>query len=581
MAFKGGFLVKPTTTNTQNLANLLVQGTQAIEKKKMELDGIASDYMKETNKSVADIPVNGPAGFPVLMTKSGAVIRQAQMKAYQDYKDGKIGIDDYKIISSKLNSEATIISKSGELAAQRNEEINKGIADGNLSGINAVLNHGIFRAASGSSNNETNVIPSIDPFNNLILTQSFFRPEVDGSNTPVSKTSSVSERLAPASGFVPYKSVDLAADIKTFKSNLGSSGIVTTERRELEDGSFIDDVKIDQSNDPKVQSAIETAIDTYLNDEDSLVDIAHKFGMKVDLDPSYKPYSKERISSKFGNDPLFNASGETISISPEDMLLETSDNGIKVQLSDKQKDILAGHLRKQFYNSVGVTDQRFFMNRPSDTNKAATKINARSSSLSSSTRTINMLTNGGASSILEDIVREQNDTFQLLAGGVEGAEIPKPIKEFASTRVDGSDVQYQFESVSLSNELGEVILDTMNPISFTGQKLKSVTDIVVKLDQKNGKTDYKIVLLGPSDVGSKETRIGTSDDETAITSKVSESLESSMTLPQSEVSKQRLYQSLWDSNDDFRKIAEDNLLNRESKDYGLAFYTVFKAIKNR
>ena len=58
MAFKGGFLVKPTTTSTDALAGLYLNGVKAIADKKREIKKEELGILKEATEAT-NMPVSG------------------------------------------------------------------------------------------------------------------------------------------------------------------------------------------------------------------------------------------------------------------------------------------------------------------------------------------------------------------------------------------------------------------------------------------------------------------------------------------------------------------------------------------
>ena len=591
MAFKGGFLVKPTTTNTQNLANLLIQGTQAIEEKKLKINESASKLMSEFNKSMTEMPITGPADYNVFISKTSDAIRGYTSSLYQKFLKGEISINDLNIGMSKATGQATMLANSQEVSAKQNEELQKGISEGKYSGINSVLNFGIFRAAATGDNNESILNTTVDEFGDIQLSYSYLMPTTEGAKS-MTKTASLSNRLAPATGFIPYKAVDLNKDIKSFLETTGSAGLISTSQEDILDreglptGDKMDIIKIDPSKSDKVKSAIELTVNNSYSSND-LVDIAHQMGMKIDMDPTYKPYTQEILDSKFGLSPLTTATGEDISISPEDMLLETSDDGLRVKLTEKQEKIVRGYLRQKLYNALKV-DQKTFINRAPDTDKAVNKTKALNAKLSSAKTAL-----GGhpesplVSSAIGDFALNQFNSFQELilgtkiqdAGDLATREIPEGIKQLIITQTEGSSTH---TAIAVPEELGSVIKDAMIPVSFTGQKLNSVNNIYAqRREDKDGKVKYNIVLVGSSNIGSQEMGGTRTDDKPYTTARVSKTIENALTLPQSEASMQKLYQTLWDTNLDFQNAAKTAMppLSRNSKNYGMAIYQTLQNIQ--
>lgn len=582
MAFKGGFLVKPTTTNTQNLANLLIQGTQAIEEKKLKINESASKLMSEFNKSMTEMPITGPADYNVFISKTSDAIRGYTSSLYQKFLNGEISVSELNIGMSKATGQATMLANSQEVSAKQNEELQKGISEGKYSGINSVLNFGIFRAAATGDNNESILNTTVDEFGDIQLSYSYLMPTTEGAKS-MTKTASLSNRLAPATGFIPYKAVDLNKDIKSFLETTGKAGLISTTQKDVlgadnqPTGDKVDVIEIDPGKSDKVKRAIELTVNNSYSSND-LVDIAHQMGMKIDMDPTYKPYTQEILDSKFGLSPLTTATGEDISISPEDMLLETSDDGLRVNLTEKQEKIVRGYLRQKLYNALDV-DQKTFINRAPDTDKAVNKAKALNAELSSASSTLGGTPqNIEAKDALGDAILDQWENFQELTDGDPGADLPEEMNNIVSPKLEGSSTR---SAISMPNEVGNVLLDALLPTSFTGQKLNSISNMYSQRREVDGKITYRTVLVGSSNLGSIERGRKATGDEPYKTARVTKTIQNSVTKPQTTSNEQLIYQTLWDTNLAWRKAAETATppLTRNSRNYGMAIHVTMENIK--
>lgn len=562
MAFKGGFLIKPVSTNTQNIANLLVQGTQAIEDRKLKIGEIASDLVKETNKTIAEIPVTGPADHPVLVQKTSNALRNYLADAYKRFTDGEISLSELKTINSKAYSQATMFSKSQELAAKQNEDLKKGIAEGKYSGIANSMNYGIYRTSSTGDNNESALDVFVDDFGDIQLTQSILVPTLDGlekRSVPVSKTANLTQRLSPANGFVPPLAVDIENDVKTFVGNIKSSGLVTAELIDEKDennkltGNKISIVKVSPGQDKNVREGIESAVISYQPED--FFDIAHKFGMKTDMDRTYKPYTQERINSRFTNLSI-DANGNAISISPEDMLIKTSDDGLSLDLTPKQVDILEGFIRKKLYTAIDP-ELKIFRDKPTEEKTVADiqQIDFTPSTIKTNLDLLriareeqsefNKLKNQGI--ILGKTDNEGNPLYPQIQSQLS-ALLNATSGEGAKNAVVGLNIPSDFSKKFLKGKF----------ISSTGQEIKSVTNI---LSVKRGNA-LEFVVLGPSDIAdiSLQSMAGT-EVKVGQTVRVPEGI----SAPLSDTQVANLYVDLWDNNETFRELAKKRGYDRKSR----------------
>jgi hypothetical protein len=561
MAFKGGFLLKPVTTNTQNIANMLVQGTQAIEDKKLKIGQIASDLMKDTNKAIAEIPITGPADHPVLIQKASNELRNYMSNAYQKFANGEISLSELSMINSKVYGQATMMSKSQELVAKQNEDLEKGITEGKYSAIGRTLNYGVYHANSTGDNNESTLDVRVDEFGDFQLSQTHYLPTLDGvqkTTSPLTKTASLTQRLSPANGFAPPLAVDIESDVKTFIGNIKAKGFVSSELVDELDingnltGNKISQVRINPESDENIKSGIELAINSYQPED--IADIAHKFGMKTDMDRTYRPYTQERVKSRFSNLSIDNE-GNPISIEPEDMLLKTSDDGFRIEFTDKQQDILEGFLRRKLYNAVDP-QLKIFRDKATEEPTVADiqQINFTPSPINSNSALLNMAR------------RQQSEFNKLRSEGIimgidaEGKmRYPQIEPELSAllTTTSGDGAKNKVIGLNVPSEISDKVLK-LNVVSSTGQKIKKISQIVsVKRGDK-----LEILILGPSDIadislkskGGSEVQVGKKID-------VSEAI----SLPLSDSQIANLYTDLWDKNNKFQELAKQRGYDRTSR----------------
>lgn len=555
MSFKGGFLLKPTTTNTQNIANLFLQGSQAIQEKKEKLNEVASNLAGETNKALS-VPVTGPGDYQVLMAQAASEIRNAQSEAFDKLSKRQISIDDYRIISSKLKSEAELLSRSGELASKQNEDISKGIKDGKLSGVNQVLNYGVFRAASRTDNNESVLKSSVDPFGNVVLTQSYLEPQLDGKTEVKVKSSSLTSRFSHAIGNLsPYRAVNVVDDVAAFKKTIGDRGLSRVVSDPIiENGQttgYVDRIIIDQSQDPKVRSAITIATKSSYTDED-LVDVLYsRLGMKPDIDPTYRPLSQDVVNSKFG-EVYKDESGNTISVSPKDMILQTSEDGIKVVLNDTQRKLAQSYIRNQYEASLGLQEKVSIQRQaPKEEKEDINKIPLQKS----------FYTREKVLDAASALQKQYNTTVGSTSKTLDDTDLEAVLSK-AST---------QTSSLVLPAPVSSKIKKSgIKASSFLNQELENISSIV---GIYNPETGYEIVLVGPSRIGEAEAERTVNGVST--TSRVQKKAEESISSFATEDQARRLYLELYE-NEDFREKADKVGAGKDVKDVKEAFYLIME-----
>lgn len=565
MAFKGGFLVKPTTTNTQNLASLLLQGTQAIEEKKEKLDAIATDLAGKTNSAI-NIPVSGPEGFPLLMTDAASKIRAAQTEAYDKWSKREIGLDEYKMISSKLRAEAEMMSKVGELSSKQTEEINKGVEDGVLSPITKVLQYGVFRATTGADDKESVLTTSIDPSYNLRVASSHFEIQ-NGQKVPVTYDSTLAERFSHSFGKITeHKAVNVEEDIKKFKDIIKDrkmAEMVTEPQKDPLTNEIIgysDVFRIDQAKDQMVQIAKEEFIRAY--DPASLVDIAYqKLGMKPTIDPSFRESTQAAVNSRFGS-RYKDENGDVIEVSPDDMIIRLSDNGLKAVLTPKQEKLTRAYLRNMYDSSLGITET--IKQRKETTGKLTISEQAKAAPLTSAVY--------DRQSLVER-TQDQQDRYNEFAPKEKQAtsETGDYVIYDADLQALLSNSKSEVSSYSIDSRLHEPLAELMNEKSFFNSRLDTINAYAVIKDSSG---EFNLVFIGGANIGkSKTTTQGQIARETETSDYTNEAV-SGIASPQQA---KRFYQFMYNNNDNFRRLAENRSFVLDEEDYMTALAVLSEA----
>lgn len=544
MAFKGGFLLKPTQTGVENLGALYLNGVKAIEDKKKKIKEEDDALLKES-KSAVNIPTTGVANYDTMMAKYGMSVQQGIQDLYGKLQRGEISRDDYRLalVGSKTSSE--LMSKYPEIIAKQHADINKGIEEGKLSDINREIHAGRFKDINGSPNNRIRNVEAFFENGRSFITESYSVDSPDGEDEIKSRTIDITSLADPNK--ILYNLFDLQKEIENFTKTLNEEGVIEVKSQTQPDGTVVRQVIKDPSKSTVVANNINRRIN--LVDQNSLVDVLYKLGARAEHFSDFKRPTKEDLGNRLGSKTSIDKDGIGISIEPEDLVLDVSTNG-KVNLTPKQLDIARGVVRASMYGSLGV-DTQVSIERELEVEE---KIDVNKMPLQKSSYTRESLL-----SAAENLQKQYNETIgstsEVLANTDLGSILGKSTTQTSSLLLPAS-VSSKLKKVGIKSN------------SFLNQEIENISSIVGIYDPDTG---YEIVFVGESRLGESETE--KRDGSLTSTSKVYKRSGEAVSAFATEDQARRLYLELYE-NEDFREKAEKVGAGKDVKDVKEAFYLI-------
>lgn len=546
MAFKGGFLVKPTTTSTDALAGLYLNGVKAIADKKREIQKEELGILKEATEAT-NVPVTGVSTIDSLMGQYGVSKRNSIQELYEARQRGEISTDQYTMGMVNHTSETKLFSRLPEFIAKENAEIQKGIEEGKLSGINADLNIGRFRDLNGGNPEAENQV--LTPYH--INGQGFIKLGYTVNGEPRSQDISITKLMDPNKKRI--QRFDLDDYTKKFKDGLEQIDYLTVREVERNGVKYIEKT-VDASKSFETKQSVNRNV-AYL-DDDAMIDILYqKLGARLDYSSDYKEYTEEDVENRFGyrRDRFsIDLNERGIEIRPEHLSFKVENN--KIKLTPEQEDIARGIVRAELYDTLGVkkTAEIIKEEKPKEPTKEDKMKELPLTSFYANTydlkRTaidqINQerLFKGDPASASEDIIDgEILNAINVSGDNMAGIQIPF--------------------------ELQEKIAD-ITPNSFNNQRINRSTQIVVTKSFVQGplttaapQTRYNIILAGPAYVGKQtETRTKeqaqSADSDKRTLEKLYE-VDLALTKPLEEAQASTLYQYLYNNNNSFKTTADN------------------------
>ena len=578
MAFKGGFLLKPTQTGVENLGALYLNGIKAIEDKKKKIKEEDDALLKES-KSAVNIPTTGISNYDTEMAKYGMSVQQGIQDLYGKLQRGEINRDDYRLALVGAKTSAELMSKYPEIIAKQHADINKGIEEGKLSDINREIHAGRFKDINGSPDNRTRSIEAFFKNGRSFIAETYSVDSGDEGDEVKSRTIDITELADPNK--ILYNRFDLQKEIENFTKTLNEEGVIEVKSQAQPDGTVVRQVIKDPSKSRVVANNINRRIN--LVDQNSLVDVLYKLGARAEHFSDFKRPTKEDLGNRLGSKTSIDKDGSSIFIEPEDLVLDVSTNG-KVNLTNKQLDIARGIVRASMYGSLGV-DTRVSIEEPKVVEPKKEELLQKLVFTPASVDSFS----------LSNIAINQLKKVQGVSVGKN--DLPSKIQQAITT----SNADMFGASVPL--EYSQDVIKATGATSFSGNELNSVNSIVVTKTMDEGpsvpggpvRERYNIMLVGPSTIGQAEESIktegqgrvsmGSSQEGTQIkrTSEITAGV--SMTPPLEELQAQSLYLLFYKNNEQFRKIADDKNFKSDGdknaplgQQYQKAFFTIYSRL---
>lgn len=582
MAFKGGFLIKPTESNISSIANLYLQGKMAIQQRKEELD-------KETSESVANLSdsvnyaATGIQDYDSMMLNFAASTRNESRALKDKFDRREIGLTDFNAGMARLTADAKLVAPFPKFIAERNKSITERVEKGELSAINLELT-GSFKDKNATDQqlNSNYQVAHINRMPHLTRTYEYIE---DGKKKVGSEQISVSAMMDPNRPV--YRMVDTDADVKKFVDVLGDKGALGkyTEIQDLNGTKVYGRVR-DDSKLESVKSFIEDRVESYgMRD---LVTIAFEdLGFSA---TSFSVFDEERLkkTAERRKGAFKDASGKAIDFTHKDMILKTNSRG-DLFLDEKQAELVRGYLRNKHSAAVSVQYDEKFVSPPAEPKVTKDEL-FKQIPLSAGT------IGGDRGEDVLDIAKSSMREFNELSLGTDLGQFP--VVNGEPTLPPNSMIKYVLQdtgvidgstaSIAIPAELQTELSKTFRVTSFTGQPIKGIKGIIVtqsasptdatrqealkrtKRDIKQG--DYHIMVIGPSALGTVKAG---GDQKTSVVERdvvVSQSLSDVLTDSQA----QELYQTLWDTNDQFKNYASG--YTRNTKDYKEALYIISRRL---
>lgn len=590
MAFKGGFLVKPTTTSTDALAALYLNAVKGIADKKREIKKEEFGLLKES-VDATNVPHTGVATFDSIMGQYGVSQRKNAQALYDARQRNEISTDQYTMGMINNKSETELFSRYPEFIAKENAAIQKGIESGEISGVNSDMLIGRFADLNGGNPEAENQVYSVYHNENG---QGILRLDYTSGGEPKYKDIAINKLMNPNKKKI--LAFDINEYVKNFKDSRGMVDYLIVE--EVEENGI---KRIDKSVDPSKSDIVKRSIErnvSRIDEDNELIDVLYQnIGARVDYSSEHKNYTEEQIKDRFGyktNEFSIDEYGNGIELRPEDFTFNVEDN--KIVLTERQKKIGRGIVRASLYDSLDLKKTTEIIEADTDTGFVDAQMRPSAGIFTTS---------------IVDFAKKEIDTVTDILGKTT-TEQDKTKADFEILR----DKDAASVAMNIRPEHSKRLLAAIQPQSASGAKMNNVNNIVsLKIPVKEAgqeglvgaKTvgyEYKIMFTGSADIAKTleqlKSETGNNVSELDLVSRIERifSTNQAMSPFQDESIAQDAYLVFYESDKEFRRAADEVFNFKDKGDPGIkdektgkypyygmryskAFHRIFEYLKRR
>ena len=549
MAFKGGFLLKPTETGVSALANLYLQGKKAIDDKKQAIQSQIRGDMAKLDEATS-FTATGIQDYDSMMIGYGKSTRDQAMQDKILFDQGKISLTELNTRGARRLADAKIASQYPNLIKDSLKNTRERVEKGEISALNLEL-PGFIQDKNSSpypKNNQYS-LGHIGPVSHFINTFQYIE---DGERQTNTLTTPISTIVDPNRRMIPK--VNLDEDIKAFSGNLGKQDVFVEydKKQTLADGSVVYGRPKDPKSNEFIKQQIEDRIETY-NPEERL-DIAYEdLGFRArhhsDFNEDFLIRKSKRKSKSFQDE-----NGNDISFTHKDFIIESDDSG-NLTLSEKQQKLVEAHLRSRHYGSLDLSYEEKIVSK--DDKEATSKEDLKKISLQASEF------KRSSYAALQTEYQQMYNKYANTTGSTLADSDLQTILTKSSTVANGMVIPSELAT--------QMKKDGIKASSFINKPINLISNIAgFKVGDK-----YYITVLGDTTVGETEATIGgTSAGSISGTATTRDTFRKSMSSVLDNDDLRNLFGYLLRNNDDFASKAEDAGYDAKTTDVAEAMYTI-------
>lgn len=384
---KGTGITAPVLGNYASLAEFYLKGQMQILDIKNQVNKIRSDELGSLSESIKEITATGISEIDNLHSSIANQSRTQYLTLDDQVRSGEISMAGATAKKNRIKGDVELWTNYTEIAKNRVDEINKGIADGDIIPYSLTRFNRMYfsdpnlnpKYINGERINDDAMSISLVG-SNFNLNKSFQYIDEDGEKQTESRSMPINKIASTNPAY--FKPVDMAEITKDFADGLANQNLAYVDA----DGGL----KLNQnflnytpakgyqgnvSGPPMavLGRSIENEIQRRMSDDNFIISVlAEDYNAGALGDPNKrKALSKEEIQEMFGSMTIqdgvevprfYDADGKGLTFTSDPTVFQLDSDGNEV-ITDEQRSLVAADLRDRFLRKIGVTAKDYALRK--------------------------------------------------------------------------------------------------------------------------------------------------------------------------------------------------------------------------
>jgi hypothetical protein len=380
---KGTGITAPVLGNYASLAEFYLKGQMQILDIKNQVNQIRADELGNLSESIKEISATGISEIDNLHSSIANQSRTQYLTLDDQVRAGEISMAGATAKKNRIKGDVELWTNYTEIAKNRVDEINKGIADGDIIPYSLTRFNRMYfsdpnlnpKYIDGERINDDAMSISLvgDNFN---LNKSFQYIDEEGVRQTESRSMPINKIATTNPAY--FRPVDMAEITKDFADGLAKQGIgyIDTEGKIQLSDNFRTYTpspgyqgRVSGPPMAVLGRSIENEIQRRISDDNFIISVlAENYNAGALGDPNKrKALSKEEIQEMFGSMTIqdgqeiprfYDADGKGLAFTSDPTVLQLDSDGNEV-ITDEQRALVAADLRDRFLRKIGVTSKDY------------------------------------------------------------------------------------------------------------------------------------------------------------------------------------------------------------------------------
>ena len=394
---KGTGITAPVLGNYASLAEFYLKGQMQILDIKNQVNKIRSEELGSLSESIKEITATGISEIDNLHNSIANQSRTEYLALDDQVRAGEISMAGATAKKNRIKGDVELWTNYTEIAKNRVDEINKGIADGDIIPYSLTRFNRMYfsdpnlnpKYINGERINDDAMSISLVG-SNFNLNKSFQYIDEEGEKQTESRSMPINKIATTNPAY--FRPVDMADITKDFADGLANQNVIYADT----DGTFkLNPNYTTYTPAPGYQGrasgppmavlgrSIENEIQRRTSDDNFIISVlAENYNAGALGDPNKrKALSKEEIQEMFGSMTIqdgqeiprfYDADGKGLTFTSDPTVFQLDSDGNEM-ITDEQRALVAADLRDRFLRKIGVTAKDYALRKEKPKDDAPTE----------------------------------------------------------------------------------------------------------------------------------------------------------------------------------------------------------------